>query len=115
VQRFLVQLFLSALAVMAASALFGDRIRVESAEGALVFALVLGLCNAVVRPILLLITCPLNLVTLGLFTFVVNALVFWIATFAPTGVAVDGFPGAFLGALLVSVASLVAGRLGRSD
>lgn len=114
-QRFLAQLLLSALALLLASALFPDRIQVASPESAFVFAVVLGLGNAVVRPVLLLLTCPLNLLTLGLFTLVVNALVFWIATNVPTGVRVDGFVGAFLGALTVSCASLLAGRLARSD
>jgi putative membrane protein len=113
VQRFLLQLLLSALAVLVASALFPTQVRVASAEGAFVFAVVLGICNAVVRPVLLLLTFPLNLLTLGLFTLIVNAIVFWIATIAPTGVQVSGFVGAFLGALTVSCASLLAGRLAR--
>lgn len=112
-QRFLVQLLLSALAVLVAGALFPTHVRAASPEGAFVFAVVLGICNAVVRPVLLLLTFPLNLLTLGLFTLVVNALVFWIATVVPTGVRVDGFVGAFLGALTVSCASLLAGRLAR--
>jgi putative membrane protein len=111
VQRFLLRLILVSLAVLAAAALFGPKIRVDSYESAVLFALVLGLCNALVRPILILITLPLNLLTLGLFTLVVNAVVFWLATFAPVGVYVSGFDGAFLGALTVSVASIVVGRL----
>ena len=112
-QRFLFQLFLSAAAVLAAGALFAPRIRVESPQSAVIFALVLGLCNAVVRPVLLLLTLPLTCLTVGLFTLVVNALVFWIATIVPTGVEVSDFSGAFLGALAVSLASLVADRLAR--
>jgi putative membrane protein len=111
VQSFLVRLVLTSLAVVAAGALFGSKIRVESIESALFFALVLGLCNALLRPILLLLTLPLNLLTLGLFTLVVNALVFWIATIVPVGVGVSGFDGAFLGALTVSVVSFIASRL----
>jgi putative membrane protein len=111
VQRFLFQLVLSALAVLAASALFAPRIRVASPESAILFALVLGVCNAVVRPVLLLLTLPLSCLTVGLFILVVNALVFWVATIVPTGVEVSGFDGAFLGALAVSFASLVADRL----
>ena len=109
-QSFLVRLVLTSLAVVAAGALFGSKIRVESIESALFFALVLGLCNALLRPILLLLTLPLNLLTLGLFTLVVNALVFWIATIVPVGVGVSGFDGAFLGALTVSVVSFIASR-----
>ena len=110
-QRFLVQLLVSALAVLVASVVFAPRIQVASPEGAFVFAFVLGICNAVVRPVLFVLTCPLTLLTLGLFTLVVNALVFWVATIVPTGVRVTGFDGAFLGALTVSLASLLAGRL----
>ena len=110
-QSFLVRLVLTSLAVVAAGALFGSKIRVESIESALFFALVLGLCNALLRPILLLLTLPLNLLTLGLFTLVVNALVFWIATIVPVGVGVSGFDGAFLGALTVSLVSFIASRL----
>jgi putative membrane protein len=114
VQHFLVRLILTSLAVLLASALFQPRIGVQSVESAVLFALVLGLCNALLRPILLLLTLPLNLITLGLFTLVVNALVFWIATAVPVGVHVDGFTGAFLGALSVTLVSVLAGWLPRS-
>jgi putative membrane protein len=114
VQRFLVRLILSALAVLVASRLFESEIRVQGVEAAIIFAFVLGLCNALLRPLLLLLTLPLNLLTLGLFTFVVNALVFWLATNVPVGVSVDGFGGAFLGALTVSIISMVAGWLVRT-
>jgi putative membrane protein len=78
---------------------------------AVVFALALGVLNAFVRPILLLLTLPLNLLTLGLFTFVVNALVFWMASGIDLGVRVDNFVAAFLGALVVSAVSFVASRV----
>ena len=114
VQQFLVRLILTSLAVLIASRVFGDLITVSSVESAVLFALVLGLFNALLRPILLLLTLPLNLITLGLFTLVVNALVFWIATTPNVGVYVSGFGGAFLGALTVTVVSLLAGRLVRA-
>jgi putative membrane protein len=78
---------------------------------ALIFALILGILNAFLRPILLLLTLPLNILTLGLFTLVVNAIVFWLASQVGGGVRVDNFPAAFLGALLVSVVSFVASRV----
>jgi len=110
-QRFILRLVVSALAVLLASYVFNDRIQVESLEGALLFALVLGLLNAFLRPILLLLTLPLTLVTLGLFTFVVNAIVFWLATLVPVGVHVTDFWGALLGAVVVTVVSFVASRM----
>ena len=76
-----------------------------------VFAIVLGILNAFLRPILLLLTLPLNLLTLGLFTLVVNAIVFWIASGFDIGVSVHDFGAAFLGALVVSAVSFVASRM----
>jgi putative membrane protein len=75
----------------------------------LVVALVFGALNAAVRPILMLLTLPLLIVTLGLFTFVLNALMLWLTSSISgalgLGFHVDGFGAAFLGALVVSVVS----------
>ncbi len=109
-ERFLLRLLISALAVLLASYVLGDWVRVDGIQAAVIFAFVLGLLNAFLRPILLLLTLPLTLVTLGLFTLVVNALVFWIATLFPVGVHVNGFGGAFVGALFVSIVSFLASR-----
>jgi putative membrane protein len=78
---------------------------------AAIFAVVLGILNALVRPVLLLVTCPLNLITLGLFTFVVNALVFWLAANLVTGIAVNGFVGALVGSLVVTICVHLADRM----
>jgi putative membrane protein len=110
VQRFALRLLATAAAVWLASQIF-DGIHVQSVGAAVVFALALGVLNAFVRPILLLLTLPLNLLTLGLFTFVVNALVFWMASGIDLGVRVDNFVAAFLGALVVSAVSFVASRV----
>ncbi|HEY9585828.1 MAG TPA: phage holin family protein [Candidatus Paceibacterota bacterium] len=74
-------------------------------------ALVLSIVNAVIRPILLLVTLPINVITLGLFTFVVNGLMFWFATRFVSGFVIDGFLPAVLGALIVSVIATVLDRL----
>ena len=78
-------------------------------------AVVLGLVNALVRPILSLLTCPLQLMTFGLFSFVVNALSFWLASLGAQrlgiGFVVDGFVPALLGSLLVTVVSAVLNSL----
>jgi putative membrane protein len=110
VGRFALRLLLTAGAVILASVLFPRLIQVESAVAAVIFALILGILNAFVRPILLLLTLPLNLLTLGLFTLVVNAIVFWLATQLPAGVHVVDFGAAFIGALIVTVVSFVASR-----
>lgn len=72
-----------------------------------VAALVLGILNALVRPLFLLLTLPINLLTLGLFTFVINALMLELTGSIVRGFAVDGFGSALIGALLLSLVSFV--------
>jgi len=77
-----------------------------------VMALILGLVNAVLRPLLKLLTCPLILLTLGLFTLVINGFTLWLSSWVAVnwfdvGFYVDGFWAAFLGALVVSIVSLI--------
>jgi putative membrane protein len=82
-------------------------VRVESFLAAAIAALGLGLVNAVVRPILVILTFPVTLLTLGLFLFVINALLFWlVATFVP-GFYVGGFLAALVGSILYSVITLI--------
>lgn len=70
---------------------------------ALLAALVLGILNALVRPVLLFLTFPINIVTLGLFTFVINAGLVWASASVIDGITIDGFWWAFLAALLISI------------
>ncbi len=108
VTNLLLRLLASAGAVLLAQAIFPRYVQVGGLSDALVFAIVLGVLNALVRPILLLLTCPITLLTLGLFVFVVNALVFWLGTQLWPGVQVDSVLGALIGSLLVSVCSTFA-------
>jgi len=80
---------------------------VRSLGAALVAGLVLGIINAVVRPILLVLTLPLTLLTLGLFLFVLNAFCLWLTAVFVPGFVVNGFTAAFVGALIVAAASWV--------
>lgn len=113
-ERFALRLLATAGAVLLASIIFPRLIQVDWAESplsAIIFALILGILNAFLRPILLLLTLPLNLLTLGLFTLVVNAIVFWLASqFQAGGVHVADFGAAFIGALFVSAVSFIASR-----
>ncbi|MDY0324529.1 MAG: phage holin family protein [Candidatus Carbobacillus sp.] len=86
-------------------------IEVSGIGAALVAALVLGLVNALIRPIVLLLTLPLNILTLGLFTFVVNALMFWLVSAVVKGFNVAGFGSALLGTILLSVISGILTRI----
>ncbi|MFA5664454.1 phage holin family protein [Castellaniella sp.] len=84
---------------------------VSSFGSALIAALVLGLLNAVVKPLLVLLTLPLTVVTLGLFLLVINALVFWFAGSILRGFQVDGFWWALLGAAIYSLVSTALANL----
>lgn len=78
-------------------------------------ALIFGIVNALLNPLLKLLTCPLILLTLGLFTLLINALLFWIAGWVGqqfgVGFTVDGFWAALLGSIVVSLVSIVLALL----
>jgi putative membrane protein len=74
---------------------------------ALVAALVLGLLNTLVRPLLVLLTLPVTLITLGLFLFVINALMFWATASVLDGFNVAGFGAALVGSLIYSLCGMV--------
>lgn len=86
-------------------------IAVASFGSALIAALVLGLLNTIVKPILTLLTLPITIVTLGLFLFVINALVFWLAGSVLDGFKVNGFWWAMIGAIVYSLVSGLLSRL----
>ena len=83
-------------------------VQVDNWTAAIIAALVLGLVNAVVRPILVLLTLPVTLLTLGLFIFVINALLFWFVAEVVQGFQVRGFGAALLGSILYSVITLIS-------
>lgn len=78
---------------------------------AVVSAVVIGLINLIIRPILFVLTLPLTILTFGLFAFVLNALMVWFAASFIEGFSIDGFWPALLCSLVVSVASFLASRL----
>jgi putative membrane protein len=84
---------------------------VTSTTALLLAALVLGLVNALVRPVLTLLTLPLTILTLGLFYLVVNGVAFALAAAITPGFHLDGFGSAIIGALLVSIVSWLVGLL----
>lgn len=75
--------------------------------GAIVGSVFLGIINAVIRPFLLVLTLPLNIITLGLFTFVINALMLWLTSATIQGFDIHGFGWAILSAIIFSVISFV--------
>ena len=103
-------LALSALAIML-TAYFVRGFKVHSFGYAMLAALGIGFVNALARPILMFLTLPLNILTLGLFTFVVNALVLRLAAKLVPGFDIDGFWPAFWGALILSIINMFLGLM----
>lgn len=97
---------LNALALMVLPQLIRE-IRVDDFTTALVAAAVLAIINLLVRPLVLVLTLPFNLITLGLFTFVVNALMLKLAAAFVRGFEVPGFLPALVGSLVLTVLSMV--------
>lgn len=106
----LIRWLINALALMLVAYLYSG-VQVNGLFPALMAALVLGLVNAVVRPILVLLTLPVTLLTLGLFIFVLNALLFWFVAEVVKGFAVTGFMAALIGSLMYSVITLITSWL----
>lgn len=102
--RFLARLVINALA-LGAVAYFVPGVRVTGIEGAIVGALVLGVANAILRPILIVLALPLEIITVGLFTFVINALLFWFVGHLGLGLIVSGFGAAFVGSIALAIVS----------
>lgn len=102
--------FLAALAILfAAYAIPG--ISIASFYTALVVAALLGIINMFFRPILVVLTLPINIATLGFFTFIINGLLFWVLATVVKGFYVDSFFAAFFGSLTVSVIRYLGERI----
>ncbi len=102
----LVRWFLLAAALLLVAYLYPG-VTLKSYGAALLAAFVLGLFNTLVRPLLVLLTLPVTLLTLGLFLFVINALMFWAAASVLDGFHVAGFSAALIGSLIYSVCGMV--------
>lgn len=104
--KLLAKWLLSATALLAVAHLYGG-VELQGFGAALVAAFVIGLFNIFLRPVLILLTLPVTLLTLGLFLFIINALLFWGAATLLDGFQVRDFAAALLGSLLYSMFSLV--------
>lgn len=111
--RILIHWFITSVALVAAAWLVpGIRVEREAWTIFAAMAVILGLVNAIVRPLLKLMSCPLIILTLGLFVLVINGLTLWMSAaiavrWFHVGFYVDGFLPAFLGALIVSIVSVI--------
>ncbi len=116
----LIRWAVNALALWVAVAIVpGLAYRGESAVSLLIIALIFGLVNALVRPILVLLTCPLIVLTLGLFVLIINgvmlSLTIWLSDMLNLGLVSDSFLSTMLGALVISVVSGVINLVVRDD
>ncbi len=121
-RRFLLRLIINAVALYVAIALmrnYGITPTSQNWYDYLWLALIFGVINAVIKPLLIVASCPLLVLTLGLGTLLINTLLFflagWIGTQFGVGFTVDGFLPAFLGALIVSIVSWVLSAVFRDD
>jgi putative membrane protein len=111
--RILIHWFITSVALVVAAWLVpGIRVEREAWTVFAGMAIILGLVNAIVRPLLKLMSCPLIILTLGLFVLVINGLTLWLASgiavrYFHVGFHVDGFAPAFVGALIVSIVSVI--------
>ncbi len=102
----LISLLLNTLALLITAYLVPG-FKVDSITSAILAAIVLGLINTFIKPVLLFLTLPLTVITLGLFIFVVNAIVLRLTSLFVPGFLVDGWAPAILGAIVLSVASTI--------
>jgi putative membrane protein len=84
---------------------------ITSFVAALIASVILGLVNAIVRPILVVLTLPITIVSLGLFLFIVNAITIWLAGYLTPGFDVNGFIPALIGSIVLTIVSSVLNRL----
>src|SRR5579885_2724485 len=108
--RLLLTWIINAVALLALPYVFSG-IHVDSFITALVAALFLGLVNTLIRPILVFLTLPVTILTLGLFIFVINALLFWLVGTIVPGFTVAGFWPALFGAIVYSIISWILSAL----
>jgi putative membrane protein len=108
--HFLIRLVVNAVALMVVAYLLPG-VSVTGFWGALIAAFVLGIVNAILRPILVILTLPIQILTLGLFTLIINAALFyWVGQWG-LGLVVNGFVPAFWGAIILAIVSFVLSSL----
>ena len=108
---FITRWLINMIAVLLIAYLLPRVIWVDGLWAAFIAALFLGIVNAIIRPILVLLTLPLTLLTLGLFLLVINGCMLWLVAILVKGFYVNGFGGAVFGSILISLISWVLSRV----
>ena len=112
--NFIIRLLVNALAVMVSAYLLPG-VRVKDFVTALILAVVLVLLNLLVKPILVILTLPVTILTLGLFLFVINAIIILLASHLVSGFKVDGFFWALIFSLILSLVSGIMNSIAGTD
>ena len=95
------------MAALFVVAYFVPGVHVSSILGAFIAAIILGIANAIVKPVLIILTLPVEILTLGLFTFVINAFLFWIVGPLGIGLSVNGWWAALWGSIILWIVSWI--------
>lgn len=103
--RFIIRLLITAAVAYGLSMILDPHIRIDSYSTALIFVLILGILNAIIKPILIILTLPITILTLGIFLLVINVLMVLLAGKFLSGIHIDGFFWAFIFGILLSVLS----------
>lgn len=114
-RSFIWRVIINALALFAMASIFPN-IEINSAVSAIIAALLLGLLNAFIRPLILILSLPLTILTLGLFTLVVNGFMLWLVSRFVSGFNLAGFGTAIIAAIILSIISgVLSWLLGKPD
>jgi putative membrane protein len=109
--RFIINILITAAVVYVLSKLLAPHVAIDSITTAIIFALVLAVLNFIVKPLLIILTLPLTIVTLGLFLLVINVIIILLADKFVSGIKIDGFLWAFVFGLLLSFLTTVLNKL----
>lgn len=109
--KFIINILITAIVVYVLSKVLAPHVVINSFTTAIIFALVLAILNFIVKPLLVILTLPLTLITLGLFLLVVNVIIILLADKFVSGIKIDGFLWAFVFGLLLSVVTTILNRL----
>jgi putative membrane protein len=112
--KFIIRILITAAVAYGLSMILTPHIIIKSFTTALIFALVLALLNAIVKPLLIILTLPITIITLGLFLLVINVIIILLAGKFVTGIFIDGFLWALIFGLLLSFISSALVRLEKS-
>ena len=108
--RFLFRLLINVVAILIIAHIAPRLISVDGFLSALIAAILLGIVNTIIRPILVILTFPITLLSLGLFLLVINGLMLWLVSALVSGFHVNGFWGALFGSILISIVSWVLSK-----